>query len=81
MRVRLFAGCLELAAIVCFGVAYLNRHAELEGVYFNSTVGGKPSLFDPFDPWDGYLWLGAGIAFALVGVAVLLLGRFFAKPA
>ena len=73
MRARLLAPCLGLAAVACFVVAYLNRQVKLEGVYFDRDVGGGNSVFDPFDPWDGYLWLGAGIAFALTAVAVAVL--------
>ena len=79
MRPRLFAACLGVAAAVCFVVAYLNRHPEIEGAYFDSQdegwTGLGNSLFNPFDPWDGYLWLGAGIALVLVALAVLMLGR------
>jgi hypothetical protein len=96
VRPRLFAACLALGAAICFVVAYVNRDSDVEGVYFNAQGEGwtsygpiersprlGDSLFDPFDPWDGYLWLGAGIALVLVAVAVLVIGRFatrFARP-
>jgi hypothetical protein len=97
MRPRLLAACLGVAAAVCFLVAYLNRNPDLdgthvEGAYFDASPGkgwtgyaplDDYSTFDPFDPWNGYLWLGAGIALVLVAVAVLVLGRFasrFARP-
>jgi hypothetical protein len=83
----LFAACLGVASAVCFVVAYLNRHPDTEGAYFTRKIGGSGSpyagietTFNPFDPWDGYLWLGAGIALVLVALAVLILGRF-ARPA
>jgi hypothetical protein len=71
-------------------VAYVNRWPELEG----GTEYGPPedegnlaapllaeetgSVFEPFDWWNGYLWLGAGIALALVAV-VLAAGAWRAK--
>ncbi len=83
MRPHLFAAGLGVAAAACFLVAYLNRNPDTEGAYFTRKIGGSGSTyagvettFNPFDPWDGYLWLGAGIALALVAIAVLMLGRF-----
>jgi hypothetical protein len=84
VRPRLFAGCLGIAAAACFVVAYVNRDLDPEvGVYFDRVEDGwtgyapvdSPSAFSPFDPWDGYLWLGAGIAFLLVAVVVLAAAR------
>jgi hypothetical protein len=74
-------------------VAYLNRNPEIEGAYFDSQEDGwtmygptdEPlglgsSIFNPFDPWDGYLWLGAGIALVVIALAALALGRYQKEP-
>ena len=73
------------AAIACAVVAYLNRHVDasgIEGVYFNRSTGAPAyaetfsgNSFDPFRLSNPYLWLGAAAAFALVGVAILVVAR------
>lgn len=79
MRPRLFAACLGVASAVCFVVAYLNREPN-RTVHIDET-GNLSSLFErPFDPWEPYLWLGAGIALVLVALAVLMLGRSKGPP-
>ena len=98
MRSRLLAACFGGAAAVCFVVAYVNRNSDDEGAYFTTPTPQGPgwtayaiedpprlenSLFNPFDPWYGHLWLGAGIALVLAARAVLVFGRFasrFASP-
>ena len=68
----------------CFVVAYLNRTPEVQGAYFSREIGAdstpyaplEQSPFSPYDPWNGYLWLGAGIALILVAFALLIFGRF-----
>jgi hypothetical protein len=86
VRPGLLAACIAVASAACFVVAYFNRNADLEGAYFDSPGAGwtayaavEDPIFNPFDPWNGYLWLGAGIAFALAALMVLALKRF-AKP-
>jgi hypothetical protein len=60
----------------------------LEGAYVDSPGEGwtsyapyEDSIFSPFDPWNGYLWLGAGIALALGALALLVLGRGVGRSA
>ena len=81
MRPRVLAVCLGLASAACFIVAYVNRAPAIEGAYFNSGERGWTAyapidapLFEPFDPWDAQLWLGAGVAFLLAAIAVLAAG-------
>ena len=79
MRPRLLAACLGVAGVACLVVANVNRKPEIEGLYFVRVDGGtgyapvERSIFDPFDPWNGYLWLGAGLAFVLAALAVSVL--------
>ena len=94
MRWRILAVAVELAALACFVVAYLNRDIDVQRdvVVTGSNVGAEdpgtpgwtayapleeadptPSRFEPFDFWDGYLWLGAGTALAIVGAAMTLM--------
>ena len=84
MRQHLLPVSFAFAAAGCFVVAYLNRSSDVEGAYFEREIGEgwttyapfEQSLFNPIDPWNGNLWLGAGIAFVLVALALLILGRF-----
>ena len=84
MRASVFGAGLGVAASACFVVAYLNRNPEVESAYFSREIGAdstpyaplEQSLFNPFDPWNGYLWLGAGIALVLVALALLMVRRF-----
>jgi hypothetical protein len=93
-RLYQLAAAFALAAIACCVVAYLRRHHlnfdnfGIEGAYFNRSVGapayagvfsGKGNALSPFHPLDSYLWLGAGIAFALSGLAVAVAGRRAAR--
>ena len=73
---------LELAALGCGALTYLNRdHPELEGVYFNAPLRADEiddlteSWFDPFDFGNPYLWLGLSVAFALSGIVVFVVSR------
>jgi hypothetical protein len=71
-----------VAAFATLAVAYANRNEcgiGIEGAYFNRSEGA-PSFAGVFDnPCDEitisnpHLWLGAAIAFALVGAATLLM--------
>ena len=54
--------------------AYFNRSVGSEGSVVYARVGGGDdySRFDNFDIWDPYLWLGAGLTLAAVGIAILV---------
>jgi hypothetical protein len=78
-----------LLGVACLVVAYVNRRPELE-VWTDVPAEDEGNLaapllaeetgsvFEPFDWWNGYLWLGAGAALALVSV-VLVVGAWRAK--
>jgi heme exporter protein D len=91
MRVRLWhAVATGLVGVACLVVAYVNRNRELEGwtEYAPREEEGNlaapllaeetGSVFEPFDWWNGYLWLGAGIALVVVTL-VLAAGAWRAK--
>jgi hypothetical protein len=81
---------IELAAAACALAAYLLRDfdvgegPEIEGAYFNRSEGAPAyagvfeddiGWFDPFSFSNPYLWLGAAVAFALAGAAILVMAR------
>ncbi len=71
---RLAAGT-ALAAIACLTVAYLNRDFP-EGTYVQFDPSERePTWLEVLDPLDPFLWLGAGIALALVSVVIFILAR------
>jgi hypothetical protein len=82
MRVRLWHALVTgLGGLACLVVAYVNRRPEIdvwtdtpepeEGNLAAPLLAEETgSMFEPFDWWNGYLWLGAGIALALVAVAL-----------
>jgi hypothetical protein len=83
MRVRLWhAAVTALVGAGCMVVAYVNRKPEADGwtEYAPLEEEGNlaspllaeetGSVFEPFDWWNGYLWLGAGIALAVVTVVL-----------
>ena len=63
----------EVGGIGCLVVAYLNRKPEAEA--FTAFDPIEPSAFQPFRGSDPYLWLGAGVALVLVGLAILVVAR------
>ena len=81
MQWRLLALALEITAVACGIVAYVNRQAPIEGVYFGTgddaivTSSGGDSWFEPFDFSQPYLWAGAGVAFVVTGMIVFLLAK------
>lgn len=79
---------LALAAIACFVVAILRRHAvsdlpQVEGAYFQRSTGStayssaflRGSMLSPFHPLHAYLWLGLGLGFAVSAFAVFVTAR------
>jgi hypothetical protein len=84
MRVRVWHAVLTgLLGVACLVVAYVNRGRELEGwteygppedeegnLAAPLLAEETGSVFEPFDWWNGYLWLGAGAALALVTVGL-----------
>jgi hypothetical protein len=90
MRVRVWHAVVTgLLGVACLVVAYVNRGREIEvwtdvpeeeqgnlaAPLLAEEIG---SVFEPFDWWNGYLWLGAGAALALVTI-VLAVGAWRAK--
>jgi hypothetical protein len=80
------------AGIACGVLAYVNRTVSvgdlpnLEGAYFEGAPGTTAyasvfdggSWFDPFRFGNPYLWLGAAVAFAVMGSAILVVSRLSA---
>lgn len=76
---------LVVCACACIAVAVVNRHVypwkvggiptHVEGTGWTAYApldvsSASPSRLDSFEPWDPYLWLGAGVALLLVSVCV-----------
>jgi hypothetical protein len=90
MRVRVWHAVVTgLLGVACLVVAYVNRGRELEvwtdvpeeeqgNLAAPLLAEETGSVFEPFDWWNGYLWLGAGAALALVTI-VLAVGAWRAK--
>ena len=91
MRVRVWHAVVTgLLGVACLVVAYVNRGRQLE-VWTDVPAEDEGNLaapllaeeigsvFEPFDWWNGYLWLGAGAALAVVAV-VLAVGAWRARP-
>jgi hypothetical protein len=90
MRVRVWHAVVTgLLGVACLAVAYVNRGREIEvwtdvpeedqgNLAAPLLAEETGSVFEPFEWWNGYLWLGAGAALALVTV-VLALGAWRAK--
>ncbi len=64
-------------ALVVTGLIVGEPHPVVEGAYFNRSVGAPAfagvfatSRPEAFDPGDGNLWIGAGLALLLAGAAV-----------
>jgi hypothetical protein len=77
-------GCLAVALARNDNVedAFATLGASGEGAYFNRSGGYASSTFDPsehtLDPFrlgNAYLWLGAGIALVVAGLAIVLIAR------
>lgn len=66
-------GCLEAVAIACLAVAYSDR--KIEAASYTPLSPEPTNWFSPFSWSDPYLWLGGGVAFAVVGALVLLVAR------
>jgi hypothetical protein len=90
MRVRVWHAVVTgLLGVACLVVAYVNRGREIEvwtdvpeeeqgNLAAPLLAEETGSVFEPFDWWSGYLWLGAGAALALVTL-VLAVGAWRAK--
>lgn len=70
------------AVLIVVGVAVGEPDIEIEGAYFNRSVGeqadtGVLSEVGPglLSPADGNLWLGAGIAFLVIAVGAAVASR------
>jgi hypothetical protein len=73
-------------AVSCVVVGLLRRHSvedavgSVEGAYLNHSSGGAAysfggDLLDPFHPLNAYLWVGAGAAFAVAAITLLVIAR------
>jgi hypothetical protein len=73
---------LSAAVLVAIGVLVGKPETEIEGVYFNRSVGEEATAGvlaetgpGPLSPSDGNLWLGAGIALGVVAVGAAVAPR------
>ena len=73
------------AALIVVGVLVGGPPPEVEGVYFNSSVGADGSFSVSsqsggglLDPSDGNLWVGAGLGVALATLVMWAMRRWYA---
>jgi len=79
LRLALVLGVFA-AVLIGVGLAVGGPETEIEGAYFNRSVGSDDVAFAQkrpglLSPSDGNLWLGAGVASAVAAVGAAAVSR------